>query len=183
MLSCFSHVQLFATLGTVACQALLSMEFSRQEYLRGLPSPPPGDLPDPGIKPASFMPPSLAGVFFTTRATWEAHLLKHLFAIWIFPFVKCQFKSFHLLNIEFSFSHWSVEILSTPWIQGFPGGSVVKHLSVNVGDVGLIPGLGRFPGEWNGNPFQYSYLGNPMDRGVWQAAVHGVAKSQTWPSD
>ena len=43
-------------------------------------------------------------------------------------------------------------------------------------DVGLIPGLGRFPGEGNGNPLQYSCLENPMDRGPWQATVHGAAK-------
>ena len=53
MLSCFSHVRLFATLGIVARQAPLSMGFSRQEYWSGLPDPPPGDLPDPGIEPVS----------------------------------------------------------------------------------------------------------------------------------
>ena len=53
MLSCFSHVSLCVTLGTVACQAPLSMGFSRQEYWGGLPHPSPGDLPDPGIKPTS----------------------------------------------------------------------------------------------------------------------------------
>ena len=57
-----------------------------------------------------------------------------------------------------------------------PGGSVVKNLIVNAGDVGLIPGLGRSPGEGNGNPLQYSSLGNPMDRGAWQATAHGVTK-------
>ena len=56
-------------LWTVACQAFLSMGFSRQEYWSGLPFPPPGDLPNPGVKPIS---PALAGVFFTTSATWEA---------------------------------------------------------------------------------------------------------------
>ena len=45
--------------------------------------------------------------------------------------------------------------------------------------MGSIPGLGRAPGEGNGYPFQYSYLGNPMDRGAWWATVHGVTKSQT----
>ena len=53
MLSHFSHVELCAALWTVACQAPLSMEFSRQEYWNGLSCPPPGDLPDPGIKPGS----------------------------------------------------------------------------------------------------------------------------------
>ena len=51
-------------------------------------------------------------------------------------------------------------------IVDFPGGSVVKNLSVNAGDVGLIPGSGRSPGDGNGNPLQYSCLGNPMDRGA-----------------
>ena len=59
---------------------------------------------------------------------------------------------------------------------------VVKSSPANAGDardVGLIPGLGRSPGERNGNPLQYSCLANPMDRGAWQATVHGVAKSWT----
>ena len=58
---------------TVDHQGPLSMEFSRQEYWSGLPCPPPGDLPDPGIKLTSLMFPALAGGFFTTSATWEAH--------------------------------------------------------------------------------------------------------------
>ena len=64
----------------------------------------------------------------------------------------------------------------------FPGSTVVKKLPANSGDskdTGLIPGLGRDPGEGNGNPLQYSCLENPMDRGAWQAAEHGVAKSRT----
>ena len=66
MLSCFSHIWLFATPWTVAHQALLPMGFSRQEYWSGLPFPSPGDLPDSGIVPES---PALAGGFFTTSAT------------------------------------------------------------------------------------------------------------------
>ena len=61
----------FAALRTVAHQAPLSMGFSRQEYWSGLPCPPPGDLPDPGIEPASLMSPALADGFFTTSAPWE----------------------------------------------------------------------------------------------------------------
>ena len=60
-------------------------------------------------------------------------------------------------------------------VVGFPGDSVVKNLPSRA-DVSLIPGLGRSPGEENGNPLQYSCLGNPMDRGVWQATVHRDAK-------
>ena len=57
----------------------------------------------------------------------------------------------------------------------FPGGSVVKNLSANAGDVGSIPGFRRSPGEGNDNLLQYSCLGNPMDREAWRATVHGFA--------
>ena len=59
---------------------------------------------------------------------------------------------------------------------GFPGGSVVKNLPENAGEMGLIPGSGRSPGEGNDNPLRYSFLGNSMGKGVWQATVHRVAK-------
>ena len=73
VLSCFSHVQLFATPWTVACQAPLSMAFSRQEYWSRSPCPPPGDLPNPGMEPVSLMSPALPHwLFFTTSTTWEA---------------------------------------------------------------------------------------------------------------
>ena len=67
--------------------------------------------------------------------------------------------------------------------EGFPGGSEVKASAWNVEDQGLIPELGRSPGEGNGNPFQYCCLENPMEGGAWPATVHGVAKSQTRLSD
>ena len=54
---------------------------------------------------------------------------------------------------------------------------MVKNTPATAGDAGSIPGLGRSPGEGNGSPLQYSYLENPMDRGAWRAAVHGVAES------
>ena len=63
--------------------------------------------------------------------------------------------------------------------MGFPGGSVVTNSPAEVGDPGTIPGLGRSPGEENSNPLQYSCLENSIDRGAWQATVHGVAKSWT----
>ena len=66
-------------------------------------------------------------------------------------------------------------MLKALYQKGFHGGSVVP---VNAGDAGLIPGLGRSPGEGNGNPLQYSCLGNPRDRGAWWATVHGVTKSR-----
>ena len=62
---------------------------------------------------------------------------------------------------------------------GFSGGSVTKNPPANAGDMGLIPGLGRSHGVGNGNPLQYSYLENSVDRGAWWATGHGVTKSQT----
>ena len=62
---------------------------------------------------------------------------------------------------------------------GFPGVSEGKESSCSAGDLGLIPGPGRSPGEGNGNPLLYSRLENPMDKGAWQTIVHGVAKRRT----
>ena len=65
---------------------------------------------------------------------------------------------------------------------GFPSGTVVKNLPANAGDIrdtGLVPELGRSPGEGNGNPLEYSCLENSMDRGAWWATVHRVTKSWT----
>jgi len=64
-------------------------------------------------------------------------------------------------------------------VSVFPSGSAVKNLPANAGDAGSILGSGRSPREENGNPLQYSCLGNPMDRGAWKATDHGVTKSQT----
>ena len=69
---------------------------------------------------------------------------------------------------------------------GFPGGAVIRNLPANAGctsNLDLISGSGRFPGEGNGKPLQYSCLGNPMGRRGWQATVRGVTKSQTRLSD
>ena len=66
--------------------------------------------------------------------------------------------------------------------MGFPGGPDGKEFACNVratGDPGSVPGLGRSPGEGDGNPLQYSCLGNPINRETWRATVHGVAKSWT----
>ena len=65
----------------------------------------------------------------------------------------------------------SSEQLTSPY-----NSSVSKESAYNAGDPGLIPGLGRSPGEGNGNPLQYCHLENPMDRGAWQATVHGVIR-------
>ena len=66
---------------------------------------------------------------------------------------------------------------------GFPAGSDSKESACNAEDPGSIPGLGRSPEEEDGNPLQYSCLGNSMDRGAWWATVYGIAESQTQLSD
>ena len=71
--------------------------------------------------------------------------------------------------------------MSTKW--GFPVNSVSKESACSAGDPGSIPGLGRSPGEGNGNPLQYPCLENLLDRGAWWAAILGVAKSPARLSD
>ena len=71
-----------------------------------------------------------------------------------------------LKNVYFSLHHLMI-------FWGFPGSSAGKESAYNAGDLGSIPGSGRFPGEGNGYPLQYSYLENLINRGVWQATVHG----------
>ena len=63
------------------------------------------------------------------------------------------------------------------WV--FPWGSVIKNLPAELGEASSVPGSERSPGEENGYPLEYSQLENPMDRGAWQATVHGIAKSDT----
>ena len=94
---------------------------------------------------------------------------------------------FHLFisSIIFSLNYWTISNRFKVFVrlfQGFPGGSVVKNLRANArdtGDLGSIPGLGRFPRVRNGNPLQYSCLRNSMDREAWWATVQRVAKGQT----
>ena len=81
----------------------------------------------------------------------------------------------------YSKSLWLIHF--TQQFMGFPGGSDGKESACNAGDLGSISGLGRSPGEGNGNPLQYSGLENSMDRRAWQAIVHGFAKIQTGLSD
>ena len=76
---------------------------------------------------------------------------------------------------------YSILFIHSP--VGFPGGLVVKSLPANAGDAGSIPGLGRTPGEGNGNPLQNSCLENSMERGTWWATVRGVTKSWIRLSD
>ena len=77
----------------------------------------------------------------------------------------------------------SLFVGTTNSVVGFPGGSEVKNLPENTGDVGSIPGSGRSPEEGNGNPLQYSCLGNSMDGGAWQAQSMGSQKSRAQLSE
>ena len=88
---------------------------------------------------------------------------------------------FRLAKLQNSSSGHRFALLdfTTVRLRGFPGGSDGKESACNAGDSGSIPGLGRSPGEGNGNPLQYSCLENPTHRGAWQATVHGVTKNQT----
>ena len=72
---------------------------------------------------------------------------------------------------------------ASSYVFGLPWWLSGKESACNAGDLGWIPGSGRSPGGGPGNPLQYSCLENPMDRGAWWAAVHGVTKSQTRLSD
>ena len=89
------------------------------------------------------------------------------------------------LNFKLCFSFlevFNIIIFFRKLYWGFPDGSLVKNLSANKGDMGSVCGWGRSPGGGNGNRFQYSCLGNPLDRGAWRATVHVVIKLQTWLS-
>jgi len=100
MLYCFSHVQLCETPWTEVRQAPLSMGFSREEYWSRLLCPPPGDLPDPGIKPTSLMSPALAGGFFTTSATWEVPKSFLSFSLSVFFDLPFSSEFFHLKQLK-----------------------------------------------------------------------------------
>ena len=80
------------------------------------------------------------------------------------------------LNLRFLLNFRTDLRIQINLIWGFPGGSVVKNLPANAGDVDVIPGSGRSPGEGNGNPLQYSCLENSTDGGAWRATVHGVVR-------
>ena len=75
--------------------------------------------------------------------------------------------------------NWNLKLKQAKPLEGFPGSSAGKESTCNAGNPGSIPGLGRSPGEGNGNPLQYSCLENSMDRGSWWVAIHVVTKSQT----
>ena len=175
-----SHVRLFVTPWTVACEAPLSMGYFQWGYWTGLPFPPLGDLPNPGIKPAS--PASLALQADSLPLSHQG--IPHVFNI----LFKKPFPAPRLWKYLPTLS--SRSCLCFPCIHVHCGASqvvwVIKYPHANARDIrdaGSILGLGRFPGEGHGNPLQYSHLENSMDTGVWNATAHGVTKSWTRWSD
>ena len=103
---------------------------------------------------------------------------------------RCFQKSSELLGLQIHHSHLCLCLCSpvfvfffAPPYSGFPGSSMVKNLPSNAGEECSIPGSGRSPGVENGNPLQCSCLENFMDRGAWQATIHGAAESQIQLSD
>ena len=154
----------FAIPWTVAFQASLSIGFPRQEYWSGLPFPPPRDLPNQRS--------NLSLLHWQVDSLPLSHLGSPSLIIREIS-IKTTMSSSHQ-------SEWQPPKKSTS------RASLVKNLPANTGDTrnaGSIPGLGRSPGGGNGNPLQYSCLGNPTDRGAWRAAVHGVSKSWKQLSD
>ena len=134
MLSHFSHVQLCASFWTVACQAPLSVGFSRQKYWSGLPCPLSGYLPHPGIKTMSLMSPALAGRFFTTSATWEAlaswkyslssfllSFLPSFLFLSFFPFSLSQTLSFLLPSVSLACLLSEIHWCKVVWYYYFLG--------------------------------------------------------------
>ena len=89
------------------------------------------------------------------------------FVVVLFDILETTLWYINNFNYKFPFLRFN------PILMGFPGGSDGKEFACNAGDLGLMPGLGRSPGEGNGYPHQYSCLENPMDRGAWWATVHG----------
>ena len=91
------------------------------------------------------------------------------------PVCKDRFLRVQLLLL-FSGFQTALVFSTPPYPWGFPHSSISKESACNAGDLGLIPGSGRSPGEGNGNPLLYSCLKNPMDRGAWVATFHGVTR-------
>ena len=126
-----------------------------------MPCRPTGGLPNPGITPASSMAPALQA-----DSLPPSHCES--------PIQYLPLPSFIYSELWFSTGASQVVLVVKKKKK--------KNQPANAGDTrdtGSIPGSGRSPGKGNGNPFQYSCLGNPLDRGSWQATVHGVVKSQT----
>ena len=162
VLSHFSCVQLFATLGTVVSHAPPSMGFFRQEYWSGLPCPPQLSL---------LKSPALAGGFFTSSATclFNVYFKRSSSKIGM---ISLSF----LKDITFNSKLKMYRSSDNTFIYILPGGPSGKEPTCQCRRLRRhstsIPGSGRSPGGGNGNPLQYSCLENPMNRGAWWATVH-----------
>ena len=150
-----------ATPWTVAHQAPLSIELSRQEYWSRLPFPTPGNLSNPGL--------NLCLLHWQADSLPRCHLRK---CYWSRP----RINSHLCWKLDRSRQYLAI---SKRLDEGFPGGSDSKESTHNAGDLGLIPRLGRSPGEGNGNLLQYSCLENSRNRGAWKATVREVAELDT----
>ena len=149
-----SHVWLFATPWTVAGQVPLPMEFSRQEYWSGLPFRSPGNIPDPGIKPASLVSSALAGRFFTTVPPGKP---RFLISLHLFP---CTFSHCNTINVKRS------GVYSWGNGQWDPNGSVSTVLCYNW----LTPSIYVYT-----RPLQSGLtLCDPMDYNLPDSSVHGI---------
>ena len=178
MLSHFDCIRLFETPLTVACQALLSMVFSRQEYWSGLPGQSPGDLPDPGIQPVS---PALQAILYCWT-TGEARVLllasstnrsEILLNIHQFighlpqQIIRFQISTFLLLRIRVVWVHLYLSEYYRDQVRASLVAQTEKSLPSMLETWVRFLGLGRSPGEGNGNPLWYSCLENPMEGGGW----------------
>ena len=149
------------------------MEFCRQKYWNGEPFPSPGHLPKPGVEPRS---PALQADSLLSEPPGKPlvpEYVVHFVNLTSIPSLSLRQSKIHLTSFSKKFHNkrgWTTIFLLV-------NHSVSKESACSAGDLGSIPGLERSPGEGNGNPLQYSCLENPMDRGAWWAAVHGVTKS------
>ena len=190
-------VGLLATPWTAAFQAPPSMGFSRQEYWSGVPLPSLCSSPDVIIN-------CLLAFFLPSFKAWLKCYLSQMSFLFIYFLLLEDTPFSFTLQYYNGFCHTSTwighrytyvpSLLNSPptslpttdiifdWSifkQDLPCSSAGKESASNAEDLGLVPGSERSPGEGNGNPLKYSCLENPMDRGAWQAIVHGVTKSRT----
>ena len=155
-----SHVWLFVTLLTVACQAPLSMGILQA-----------GILQWDAIS-------SSRGSFWHRNWTWVSCTAGRFFTIWATK--EGRIAHYNTISNSLFFNSYLSFVNPSSGSDWFSDG---RAFTCNAGDLGSIPGSGRSPGEGNGSPLQYSCLENPRDRGAWWATVHGVTKSRTWLSN
>ena len=153
---------------TVACQAPLSMGFSRLEYWSGLPFPSPGDLPKPGIESVSLTSPELAGRFFITSATSEGLMQINVF--------RCL-KSFGAFDLKrrILWDFWTNTLIPTLLLPPWPHSLVGIEFAYNAWGPGSIPGSGRSARVGRGYPLQYSWASL-----VAQLVKYPPAMWETW---